>query len=258
MKILITLILIFFVSISTQNDANSEDNAKEAESNQDKLAIFNTEKTSCAMYTDNCQLNVLIKKTVQNISKNMFQTTDSRTFTIDSIQSCEELANNDISNNFTNNIKCPEFAEFNSLLSDSQKYYSKFIIKLNPGIVGIDYLIFHPNEMSRKVQHLVIISEPRRLIDILFDYYIRLFQILISFLMGILLDSTALFKLVKMPVPVLIGFFSQYGIMPLVAFAFVKIVGVSNIEGLAIFIYGCSPGYFLIIIFIIYLILSLS
>ena len=44
MKILITLILIFFVSISTQNDANSEDNAKEAESNQDKLVIFNTEK----------------------------------------------------------------------------------------------------------------------------------------------------------------------------------------------------------------------
>jgi predicted Na+-dependent transporter len=60
--------------------------------------------------------------------------------------------------------------------------------------------------------------------------------------MGILLDPKILIELVKKPKAVLVGFISQYGLMPFLAMAIAKIFHYSPLYSLALFVIGCCPG----------------
>lgn len=98
-----------------------------------------------------------------------------------------------------------------------------FLIRLKPKLVGIKNLEIEYTESENensslrlKFIHRVIITRPERFIDSFQMSYIVVFSVLISVIMGILLDMNTLIKIIKMPLPVLIGFISQYFFMPMV------------------------------------------
>ena len=62
----------------------------------------------------------------------------------------------------------------------------------------------------------VVIGAPKRVIDLIFDIWVWTFGAIISMLMGVLIDLSMVKEIVKMPIPVAIGFCTQYGCMPLV------------------------------------------
>ena len=95
--------------------------------------------------------------------------------------------------------------------------YSLYVIKIIPGHFGAANIIF--SKENKQVKHLVVITEPRRIIDLIFDVYIWVFQVVVSILMGCLLDWEILLNILKIPYPVLIGLCSQFILMPLLAFS---------------------------------------
>lgn len=228
-------IIIILVLLNLCQAQNNEDQNDQTNSNNDDI-IFNSNKTSCAMYTDNCEVFLLVKNSISDeINQDSLMRTNLRTFSIDSIELLD-----------ITNVSIIQESSFENYTLDNYKIY---LIKLKPGIVGFDYLVLTKSNLS----HYVVISEPRRVIDKIFDVYIKVFQVSISLLMGILLDMSALYKLAKIPIPIAVGFVSQYLIMPLISFGFVKLIGLSAIECLAVFVYGCSPGICFYIIFCYYL-----
>lgn len=224
LKFLTIILLLLLLNLcQAQNNEDQNDQTTISDNNDD--IIFNSNKTSCAMYTDNCELFLLVKNSISDeINQDSLMSTNLRTFSIDSIELLD-----------TTNVSIKQKSSFENYTLDNYKIY---LIKLKPGIVGFDYLVL----IKSNISHYVVISEPRRIIDIIFDVYIKVFQVSISLLMGILLDTSALYKLVKIPIPIAVGFISQYLIMPLISFGFVKLIGLSAIECLAVFVYGCSPG----------------
>lgn len=88
----------------------------------------------------------------------------------------------------------------------------------------------------------ILIVQPKRSIDKIFQIILPILVIFISIQMGILLDTKVLIDLVKKPKSVLIGFLSQYGIMPFLAMAIAKIFRYSPLYSLALFLIGCCPG----------------
>jgi hypothetical protein len=71
---------------------------------------------------------------------------------------------------------------------------------------------------SYYLKHDIIISSPQRILDKIHMIYVIIFQTIVSVFMGLLLDVKAIVKIIKMPIPVVIGFVSQYIFMPLVNF----------------------------------------
>lgn len=81
----------------------------------------------------------------------------------------------------------------------------------------IEYAENENNSIRFKINHRIVITRPERFIDTFQMGYIVVFSILISVIMGILLDLNTLIKIIKMPFAVLIGFISQYFFMPMVS-----------------------------------------
>ena len=88
----------------------------------------------------------------------------------------------------------------------------------------------------------ILVTQPKRLRDKVFYIVLPVLVIFISVQMGILLDTKILIDLVKKPKPVIIGFISQYGVMPFLAMAIAKIFRYSPLYSLALFVIGCCPG----------------
>ncbi|CAF1613185.1 unnamed protein product [Didymodactylos carnosus] len=59
--------------------------------------------------------------------------------------------------------------------------------------------------------------------------------------MGTLLNLDILLEIIKRPIPVLIGFIAQFGLMPLIALAITKIFKYNALFGLGLFVVGCCP-----------------
>lgn len=88
----------------------------------------------------------------------------------------------------------------------------------------------------------MLVTQPRRVIDRLFYIILPFLVIFISVQMGILLDTKVLVDLVKNPTAVIVGFLSQYGLMPFLAMAIAKIFRYSPLYSLSLFVIGCCPG----------------
>jgi predicted Na+-dependent transporter len=88
----------------------------------------------------------------------------------------------------------------------------------------------------------ILVTRPERILDRSFQIILPFLIIFISIQMGILLDTKVLIDLVKKPKPVLVGFLSQYGLMPFLAMAIAKIFRYSPLYSLALFVIGCCPG----------------
>jgi hypothetical protein len=104
--------------------------------------------------------------------------------------------------------------------------------------------IFYTNDSLSSYQWTlnILVTQPKRIVDRVFHIVLPFLVIFISIQMGILLDTKILIDLVKKPKPVLIGFISQYGMMPFLAMAIAKIFHYTPLYGLALFVIGCCPG----------------
>ncbi|UJR33152.1 hypothetical protein I4U23_020609 [Adineta vaga] len=104
--------------------------------------------------------------------------------------------------------------------------------------------IFHKDDsISTRTWKLnILVIQPKRIIDKSFLIFMPFLVILISIQMGILLDTKVLIHLVKKPKAVLIGFISQYGLMPFLAMGIAKLFNYTPLYSLALFVIGCCPG----------------
>ncbi|CAF1067180.1 unnamed protein product [Rotaria sordida] len=115
--------------------------------------------------------------------------------------------------------------------------------------MGLTKLIFHldifyddDTSLSRSWSLNILVIQPKRLIDKLFYTIIPFIVIIISILMGFLLDLKIITDLLKNPKPVIIGFLAQYGLMPFLAMGIAKIFHYTPLYSLALFVIGCCPG----------------
>lgn len=88
----------------------------------------------------------------------------------------------------------------------------------------------------------ILVTQPKRRIDTAFYVFIPFIVIAISILMGILLDTTVIISIFEKPIPVLVGFVAQYGLMPFLAMGIAKLFHYTPLNSLALFIIGCCPG----------------
>ena len=104
--------------------------------------------------------------------------------------------------------------------------------------------IFHKDNSisSHQRSFNILITRPKRIVDRFFHTFLPFLVIFISIQMGILLDTKILIDLVKKPKPVIIGFISQYGLMPFLAMGIAKLFNYTPLYSLALFVIGCCPG----------------
>ena len=169
--------------------------------------VFKDKVQKCRMYIESCEFNFLLKKSIQ-INELNLTSSDESTFKIVSIQLCNDTTNssdcNSIVDYFKDEEKRVNYTEFNVY---------KIIYK--PVLVGFSAIEFRLLS-TEIILFDIIITEPRRFVDYVFDVFIYGFGITISTLMGVLLDKKSLVEIAKMPIPVVIGFCCQYLCMPLV------------------------------------------
>ena len=174
--------------------------------------VFKDKVNKCQMYIDACEFNVLIKNTI-SLDNLALKSLDEKVFTFRSINLCTQA-----NANFSLNRNCTEFLGF---FADAKKGvntedYALYTVNFAPVLVGISMLEFTFSTTGEIISFDIVVTQPRRIIDYLFDIWIYSFGVFISMLMGILLDKKCLMDIVKMPIPVAIGFCCQYGCMPLV------------------------------------------
>lgn len=86
-----------------------------------------------------------------------------------------------------------------------------------------------------------VIRKPRA-IDLAFTYSVAALVAIIYINMGAALDTTTIKETLKRPIGPAIGFFSQFVIMPVLAFGIAKALIDHPSLQLGLFIAGCSPG----------------
>jgi predicted Na+-dependent transporter len=88
----------------------------------------------------------------------------------------------------------------------------------------------------------ILVTQPKRRIDTIFYIIIPFMVIIISIIMGVLLDTKVIKGIIEKPKPVIVGFLAQYGLMPFLAMAIAKIFHYTPLNSLALFVIGCCPG----------------
>jgi hypothetical protein len=177
----------------------------------EQRVYFKKNQTVCSMFEKKCYIEIFLKNKdllsfLRIISENV-KISDFR-----SITSCKGLSNE---------YKCSTIQEF---LRNEEIYlypnYDILLIKVDSKIVGKTNFIFQviKNEVyiEAEYKHNVIITSPDRFIDLFQQIFIGVFSIIISIIMGILLDTNTLVRVIKTPIPVVIGFIAQYLFMPMV------------------------------------------
>ena len=170
--------------------------------------VFKEKVQKCRMYIESCEFHVLIQKTIQMDEFNV-TSTDESTFKIVSITLCDDTKN---SSDCDYSMK--EYFNETKTELDVVKF-NVYKITYKPILIGFSSFNFSLRS-TEFILFDVIITEPRRFMDYVFDVFIRVFGVVISALMGVLLDKKALLQIAKMPIPVVIGFCCQYICMPLV------------------------------------------
>jgi hypothetical protein len=95
--------------------------------------------------------------------------------------------------------------------------YDCFTIDYQAKMIGKSSLIIKSKQNQSVLASVeIIVAQYRQKIDTVFDIWVWSFQIIISLIMGVLLDTESLIKIIKMPIPVAIGFGCQSLFMPLV------------------------------------------
>jgi hypothetical protein len=197
------------------------------------LIEFKDNSTKCSMFSNDCYVNFILRN-ITDLKNLKVTSSNHKLLKIKSIDSCNDL------NNYQ---KCPDIISFKSVANREIQLLDKniFALNLDSILVGKIIIFFNLNNNSY-FNHSVVITQPKRIIDLIQQIYIIIFSLTTALIMGILLDIEKLKKILKIPIPVIIGFISQYLFMPLLAFGFISAFNLNPAESLALFIYGCSPG----------------
>lgn len=240
-----------FVDLPSTWTPNSQNAAAQFYSSTSKI-IFLKNSTYCTMYSKRCFVRVIIGDL--KLKKSLKIRTQSRKIIeFKSIESCLFTSNNSLVrkecklaiDEYNNNMNLNSFLTINGNNNISRFGVENFfLIRVRAKLVGIRNLeIEYLDQTSSKnvqdsrvvkLEHRVIVTRPDRFIDTFQVVYIVIFSILISVIMGILLDVSTLIKIIKMPIPVLIGFISQYLVMPLVSFQIVLLIFYTKIPQIQI------------------------
>jgi hypothetical protein len=159
-------------------------------------------KSECRMFRSECTVNVLISKKLP-ISQLSINSSDWEIFTYQSIDNCET------------DCSLEPFAYLNKTnLLDTHVFYK---VKIVPGLIGAANITFTRNTTGQDLGYYeLVVNQPKRIVDRIFDVWIWVFGTLVSSLMGVLIDRESLLKIIRMPKAVAGGFCCQYIFMPLV------------------------------------------
>ena len=196
-------IFIFFFILGTHGDLfnlTQDGNAKMSIS-------YSNETKICQMFNDLCYVSFIVQNQIQMQDLNV-QIENQEQALVDRIIPCNN--HNQSIENEHSILECNK-----TIKSDSHDVY---LVKISPQLIGYTNLIISlKNENKSYLAKIyLVVKDGQRLIDKIFLGYVWTGSIVIVFIMGLLLDKETLKKVITMPTPVIIGFFCQYLIMPLV------------------------------------------
>ena len=166
-----------------------------------------TEKFICNMFSEDCHLIVIHSESV-DISA--FESENPKLFNVEKV--VETFKCN--SNNNASLLDCVTLSEQEEAIYQANTQAKLYKVTLNALLIGYANLTWTSNNLTEQKQ--IIITEPSRFIDKFFMIYVRLFSVVLSFVMGLLLEKRQLTEIAMKPATPLIGFFCQFGLMPLV------------------------------------------
>ena len=170
--------------------------------------LLSDQLPSCFVMDRKCFLSFLVKDSI-DFSNFEVKSSDENKIKIKYIELCK---------NFERHEKCKEIKRFIGY----SKTITIYVIHLEPVNFGNASLLvgFDINNSTLSVKHYLnhsmIISQPARLEDTIFNYYSFVMQTLMSLCMGISMDSNSFISHVRHPKPFLIGFGCQLILMPMV------------------------------------------
>lgn len=199
-KLILTVLLV--VGLELVSNADAFGSGAHEMGNKSVLLGEKDKSDQCRMFYSECTYQLLISRLIP-ISDLFIYSTDIEIFNFTSIEHCET------------NCSLDPFEKYN--LSWPLKTHVSYQIKIKPGLIGAADLVFVRNFTNKEIARWsLIINQPKRIVDRIFDIWIWVFGTLVSALMGILIDRESLLKIIRMPKAVIIGFSCQYLFMPLV------------------------------------------
>jgi hypothetical protein len=202
MKLAFVLLLIGF--------AKSND-----ETNRSELFVFDKPLTTCTMYsTEFCKVPLLLSNHIDPNDVRLRTHQDKKYFRIIKLEYCDERQIR-----LLDPFDCDnETLDWYNQTSPEQDYTRAFVIidaiVVGKGNITISSQSYGNNESLH--MHTILVAGPNRFIDQFYKVYVAVFQVLMSIFMGLLIDLKIIFKMIRIPIPVLIGLVCQYGCMPLV------------------------------------------
>lgn len=199
-KLILTVLLLVGLELITS--ANAFGSGAHEMGNKSILLGVKEKKDQCRMFYSECTFQVLISKLIPVADLFIYSSNDE-IYNFESIEQCE------------GNCSLDPFESYN--LSWPTKTHVNYNIKIKPALIGASDLVFFRNSTNKEVARWsIVIFQPKRVVDKIFDIWIWVFGTLISLLMGVLIDRESLLKIIRMPKAVIIGFCCQYLFMPLV------------------------------------------
>lgn len=161
----------------------------------------------CRMLGELCELYFFVDPILE-LKDLIGQSTDENVFQVDSVEPCL----------FSNQIQtCLSNKQENETIIEDRNV---FRVKIRQNIIGQASVILQGQNSENANQTFTfdnyVVTTPRRIIDKIFDVWVWIFQMCVSFLMGVLIDRHSIVKIIKMPKAIFVGFFCQYLIMPMV------------------------------------------
>lgn len=171
--------------------------------NSTDLVILKNDEFKCKMFKI-CKLDILIRNDF-SVDLINISSSDLTIFKFNRLLPCSEP-------------KCLSKNYINSFRINSSINYQVYHVEIESVLIGKAVLEFNLNDKALINSCSIIITQPKRIIDIIFNVMIYSFGFIISLLMGILLDKKCILNIFKIPRAMFIGFFCQYLLMPLVIF----------------------------------------
>jgi hypothetical protein len=180
-----------------------------------KFAEFGKPTSQCRMYTgDFCKIPVLIQANVHPYDIEIKAVQERQYFRFIKIEECSGRRHTLLDESDCGNQSF-YFEQNCTYSSDRIRAY----LLIDAVLVGQGKLILSlQNNETMEENHTVTVLRPDRFIDSFHTVYVAITLVIMSVLMGIIVDVKIILSIIKTPVPVLIGIFCQYGAMPAVSF----------------------------------------
>ena len=144
------LITIFSIFISVESFVKN---------NHSFELIVASNFTKCFMFSENCQIDFLLAKTLNLNNEFVFESSDEKICTIKAINVLKNLTRQSL-NNFNVNKVIQ-----NKSISEIELNYDLYGIQVKTGIIGKAYLYTISELRGIKVKHQLIIQTETRIID---------------------------------------------------------------------------------------------